>query len=713
MRTRKKNGHRAIAICGILVFIMASLQVHADGLTPAEAKDGWLHLVDGTLYGWNQSGLWKAKDDVLTSNITDARHIVSVFPLSDFLLKFEYHVSATPSGAALRIRTDRDADPLEQGYLIPLADAWKDWPAGSIMNRATNSSSAAWTNAWHTMVVEASGNHIKVELDGKVTADIHDDTAHAGHIAFETSRGAVLEVRNLKAKPLNVKQVYDGADLSGWKNVPYQHQGGKGFLGVFGGGPGKPHTAEWSVKDGAVHGEKGPGALQSTTNYDDFLVQFRANSVVEPGKKDVYPALYIRGDAGNLGTGYPLGVGSHAGEIGNFAHPRKPAANGDVLETVIAEGRQICIFLNGELATVYRETRPEAANAKLGARLNGGPLSLEFSQDARALNAQWVAATAIPRETGGLVKVQPRTPAPQVAAAAATTPTPAATTTAQTAQLAAALGLPTQESRAKVASLMSQAIQSSDPHEQMRLYDQVVKIDPSNSAAIQGYKEAQQKADQQQQQVQQQQQQQQAQETSFNEKQQQLETNLASAQASFLGGNLKEADRYLRLSEQVGASNPLVSDLRRRIDAATSLRRRLLFTGGAVGLAALVGSGMLFFRRRRQSRFPILEVVKGLDQGRKYPLDHDIVRIGAVAQDGRQKNDIVIRDIEHLVSRFHCEIVKRDGLFLVKDMNSSNGTVVDGKTIQPGSFVPLRRRGKIDLAGSVVLRLGYERRRKA
>jgi pSer/pThr/pTyr-binding forkhead associated (FHA) protein len=64
-----------------------------------------------------------------------------------------------------------------------------------------------------------------------------------------------------------------------------------------------------------------------------------------------------------------------------------------------------------------------------------------------------------------------------------------------------------------------------------------------------------------------------------------------------------------------------------------------------------------------------------------------------------------------MISRFHCEIVKRDGHLLLKDMNSSNGTKVDGKPVSPGTWVPLSRRSRIDLGSTVVLRLGFERKK--
>ena len=131
--------------------------------------------------------------------------------------------------------------------------------------------------------------------------------------------------------------------------------------------------------------------------------------------------------------------------------------------------------------------------------------------------------------------------------------------------------------------------------------------------------------------------------------------------------------------------------------------------GGGVGLLALAGLVAAWLRRRKTQRFPVLEITRGLDSGQVLPLDKETTRIGAVAQDGGQKNDIVIRDVEHAVSRFHCEIVKRDGQLYVNDLNSSNGTRLNGNALKPGSPEPLRSGNKILLANNVELRLGYDR----
>jgi predicted component of type VI protein secretion system len=93
-------------------------------------------------------------------------------------------------------------------------------------------------------------------------------------------------------------------------------------------------------------------------------------------------------------------------------------------------------------------------------------------------------------------------------------------------------------------------------------------------------------------------------------------------------------------------------------------------------------------------------------------LDQEVVHIGAVAQDGGSKNDIVLQDVERMISRFHCEIHVKDGKLFLIDCNSSNGTKLDGRRVAPGTPVRLKGGSRVDLGGTCALRVGYEKRRK-
>ena len=246
----------------------------------------------------------------------------------------------------------------------------------------------------------------------------------------------------------------------------------------------------------------------------------------------------------------------------------------------------------------------------------------------------------------------------------------------------------------------------------MNLYNQVIQIDPTNAAAVQGYKEAKARLDTQQAAAAASSERQQTEQTTQQSTQQQVADSQTRARSQFLSGNVREASRTLSIAERLAPGNPVTSALRSRISSSLALRSRFLYFGTGAGIITVIGLLWLWRGRRRSQRSPVLEMTRGLTPGRVFPLSKDITRIGAVAQDGGQRNDIVVEDVEHMISRFHCELHRKDGRFFLIDSGSSNGTRVDGRTAQPRTPTPVRKGSRIDLAGTVEFRLGFDRKRK-
>jgi hypothetical protein len=83
-----------------------------------------------------------------------------------------------------------------------------------------------------------------------------------------------------------------------------------------------------------------------------------------------------------------------------------------------------------------------------------------------------------------------------------------------------------------------------------------------------------------------------------------------------------------------------------------------------------------------------LVVVAGPKQGVMFPLRQSGVSIGRAAD-----NDIVLQDVS--VSGCHARIEQRGAMVVLTDMNSSNGTVVNGQRVQ-----------QVQLAGGETILLG-------
>lgn len=82
-----------------------------------------------------------------------------------------------------------------------------------------------------------------------------------------------------------------------------------------------------------------------------------------------------------------------------------------------------------------------------------------------------------------------------------------------------------------------------------------------------------------------------------------------------------------------------------------------------------------------------LQIVAGVRRGLKVPL-YD----GKNVDIGRKRGDLILQD--PLVSAAHCRIVPREGSWLLQDLGSTNGTIVDGRLVResvlrPGSEITI------------------------
>lgn len=76
-----------------------------------------------------------------------------------------------------------------------------------------------------------------------------------------------------------------------------------------------------------------------------------------------------------------------------------------------------------------------------------------------------------------------------------------------------------------------------------------------------------------------------------------------------------------------------------------------------------------------------LKIVNGPKQGTNVPLPDDVPLVI-----GRKQGDLIIED--PLVSGLHARIVLREGVFVLQDLGSTNGTMVDGRLTHEAALRP-------------------------
>jgi len=676
------------------------------GLLPAQGPapgDGWIILHDGeSHYGWTASGTaWSAARGVLVADGGSAGTLRSNTPFPDFVLQFEIRAEKS-AGGALYVRAARDGNPKETGWGVDF--------------------SSLASSSWVPVEIEATGAGVGVRASGRMVDHSSAPVAPAGYFVLEAKPGGRVEIRNMRLRLLKPDSLFNGNDLSGWKSTgePPKQKGGLGKL--FGGG--KPKEAKWTVVRGMIHGADGPGQLESLLQFGDFILQADVRINLKRADQRRRYAILFRGDPGQLGTGYEVNIQPGAtGALMGLTTARKNvgAANQFVTLTIAAQGRHIQVWADGVAVTDFNDARPEGTNPKKDARSTPGVIAFYTPEDDADIDIRNVRAVQLPKTFGlGPKKTEvtalpqaptapslPSMPTPQLPAA----PDPGAAALQQQLQQQQLAQMKQEQKTQQEAQLLQQALRTSDPAQQIAIFDQILALNPNNQVAFNGRKEAVAKLEEQQRKEAEKAAASSQQEQAEQEKQMTLAQSIQSAEAAFLAGNLLAAEKALNAAERIAPDNPQVQALRSRLNYANQRRSSILALGAAgLGTGCIALLAWIFAARRR--RDPYIEVVSGLDKGKRFNVDKELIMVGAIPEDGGAKNDIVLRDAERMISRFHAQFHYKEGKLYIVDTNSYNGTFVDKKRLEPGKPVPLKGGSRVTFAGTCTVKVGFERRKQ-
>jgi hypothetical protein len=691
---------RLAVLAGTLAVVLAAAAAPPASPPSEEAAQGWIRLFDGSSqFGWIASGAsWRVNGNTLASEPAQPGTLRTTSSFSDFDLKFEARV--TGPGATLLFRADPQSKPAQPGFVLSLSD-------GSISG-FSNSPNAS--SGWATYELIADGTHLTASINGRQTADGNSGKNRIGYFEFNSPRGTHVEVRSVILKPLNLDQLYNGSNLDGWKAVsaPAPDSKSKFHLPIPGlsGKPKAPHAVQWTGQ-GTIHGQGGVGQLESSLAYDDFILQFAARV---SGKEERSGAeIFFRGTASQFNSGYAVSASADphdSNEAGSLVKLQKSRAAAIApgqffLCTIVARAHRLAVWINGSLVTDYYDSRPEGTYHSAA-----GPLGFRLQNEKAALDLRDIRAATLPKGPE-----PPPPPAPAVAAV----PAPAAAS-APAAAAPAPIILPGQspEDKAKQAQIQKltvDALSASSPEDAVRINKQILTLDPGDMPAQQRLDKAQAQIDAAKSQHEHSQQEQQASAEKLASNAARRDQLVAQAQNDLLTGHLDSANDHLNDAERLGATGQEVDRLRSLI--ASRIRNRLLtrLGLGGTGVVALAWALIYFFRRRGHSTMAYLVALDGLDKGKRYVLNQEVTHIGGVAMDGGKKNEVLVRDPDRLVSRFHCEVHKRGSSCYLVDLASSNGTFLHRRALQPGVAARLRDGDKFTLASSAAFELRIERQK--
>lgn len=318
----------------IVVFPIFAFSAYTQDV--AEGK--WINLFDGeSLYGWVSFGDvdWSVVDGVLTATKGSGGWLATTSVFKDFELAGKIKVSGEGT-AGLALRVPLEGHYSENGGCAILLQAGKDYDVS----------------------VRAIGNEVKATLNGEPVEglSVKNLKGHIGilyHRYHDKKKRAKVEVVELKLKPLNLKSLFNGKDLTGWDIIP-------------------GHNSVFSVEDGNLTIRNGNGQIETTGIYKDFLLQLDIKCNGDE-KNRLNSGVFFRGPKGVFWKGYesqiknqwigndrtkPVDFGT--GGIYGVQETRKVVPNERewFTKTIICDGNHMAVWINGYLVSDLYDLRP-------------------------------------------------------------------------------------------------------------------------------------------------------------------------------------------------------------------------------------------------------------------------------------------------------------------------------------------------------------------
>jgi hypothetical protein len=359
-----------VACCFTLAF---TSPIHAQGdkpkpntLTPKEIADGWILLFDGeSTFGWTQNVNRMAKINEGSLDLSDTLfgEFTTKAVFGDFELSFEYKLVVGPAVVYLDNVVDGKA---AKSRVIRLQ----------------------MSGAWTLFQLRHSKGKLRYLSNGPI---VEADWPSANRIGIGHGQDAkTLQVRNIKLRPLNTKSLFNGKDLTGWKDFP-----GK--------------KSQFAVKDGAINVNDGPGDLQTVGKYKDFLLQLECIS----NGKHLNSGIFFRCRDNEYQNGYEAQIRnefkaepqkylveeydpktnklmgkkevlSNAFDFGTGAIYRRVPARKQMSKdnewfgmTIVAHGNHLATWVNGVQVADWTDNRPKSDNARTGCKLDAGHISIQ------------------------------------------------------------------------------------------------------------------------------------------------------------------------------------------------------------------------------------------------------------------------------------------------------------------------------------------------
>lgn len=219
--------------------------------------------------------------------------------------------------------------------------------------------------------------------------------AHTLHI--KGKRGSIrlssdLVVESLNLKPLDLKPLFNGRDLTGWDRrgrVPNSSKPG----------------AKWTVSNNAIHVLGGPEALEyAPANGPHLFNDFIAQLVVCTKRQGANGGVFLRNEPGRTMMGYEIQLHNTWYDPGGKTHgyttggiddreQARAAVAFDLVPfrlTIVAQGPHLATWVNGYQTADWTDKRHLHSNPRNGLRLEKGTFQLQAHDPETELEFQGI-----------------------------------------------------------------------------------------------------------------------------------------------------------------------------------------------------------------------------------------------------------------------------------------------------------------------------------
>ncbi len=345
-----------------------------NNLTKGQISSGWIMLFDGeTTFGWKMRGEsdWSVKDGAVLVSSGKPSYFATTTEFADYELQADVWIdNKANSGIFLRTPVDGDFD-TSKAYEVNIYDAHRQWPTGSINSLQKSKSRVKSVGNWTHFDIIAEGDHLIVATNGKKVVDVHDSKFNRGVIALQYGGEGTAKFKNLYLKPLSLKSIFNGKDLTSWSVIP-------------------EHKSVYTVTpEGWLNVKNGNGDIQTEGTWGDLALQIDVFS----NGDHLNSGVFFRATKGLFWSGYEDQIRNQwagddrtkaidygTGGIYNRQPARKVVSSDRewFKMTLVAHGYHIGSWVNGYMVADFHDPRPvNEGNARQGARKAPGVISLQ------------------------------------------------------------------------------------------------------------------------------------------------------------------------------------------------------------------------------------------------------------------------------------------------------------------------------------------------